>query len=78
MENGLGGIAGTQNDICEPELINRKPLLATILILFGIGYTIDYNSMSLYFIRRPVLTHSASQTPQKRSPLDCMEMNALA
>jgi hypothetical protein len=30
----------------ELELINSKPLLATILILFGIGYTIDYNSMS--------------------------------
>jgi hypothetical protein len=29
------------------ELTSSKPLLATILILFGIGYTIDYNSMSL-------------------------------
>jgi hypothetical protein len=28
------------------ELTSSKPLLATILILFGIGYTIDYNSMS--------------------------------
>lgn len=26
------------------------PVLATILILFGIGYTIDYNSASLFLI----------------------------
>jgi hypothetical protein len=34
------------NDAIESELTTSKPLLATILILFGIGYTIDYNSMS--------------------------------
>jgi len=41
MLNGEGGPI-TEGE----ELTDSKPLLATILILFGIGYTIDYNSMS--------------------------------
>ena len=31
----------------EPALTFSAPLLATIFILFGIGYTIDYNSTFL-------------------------------
>jgi hypothetical protein len=47
------------------------PLLATILVLFGIGYTIDYNSELSCYLQTRRVTGSAPQAPQERPPLEC-------
>jgi hypothetical protein len=48
--SGLVDVEWRRAELSErAELTSSKPLLATILILFGIGYTIDYNSMSPTF-----------------------------
>ena len=64
-----------------PVLTCSAPLLATIFILFGIGYTIDYNSMSVSYCPAnlarglywagsgQILTSSALEAPQERPPL---------
>ena len=52
-------------------LTRSAPLLATILVLFGIGYTIDYNSEPSEDVPSVQLTRSAPQAPQERPPLEC-------
>jgi len=48
------------------------PILATIFILFGLGYTIDYNSLSsiLAAIGFADALCSAPETSQEWAPLD--------
>ena len=52
-------------------LTRSAPLLATILVLFGIGYTIDYNSELSCYLQTRRVTGSAPQAPQERPPLEC-------
>jgi len=64
----------TEKDPEKRVLTISAPLMATILILFGIGYTIDYNSMSFLFshdVRLPSSLSLAALSPFQPLRLQC-------